>query len=81
MNDYEKFGSNLLLTFSTIIIVGLMALHISIGCKQGFVAALSAAVLGWFSAFAIIFDKPRVYLLLIVLAVIAVGVSITYYVK
>lgn len=81
MNDYEKFATNLLLTFSTIIIVGLMALHIKIGNKAGFVYALSSAVLGWFSAFAMIFDKPRVYLWLIILAVVAVGCSITCYVK
>lgn len=81
MNDYEKFAANLLLTFSTIIIVGLMALHIKIGDKYGFVYALSSGVLGWFSAVAMIFDKPRIYLWLIVLAIIAVGCSITCYVK
>lgn len=81
MNDYEKFATNLLLVFSSIIIVGLMLLHIEIGNKPGFVYALSAAVFGWFSAFAMIFDKPRIYFWLIILAIIAVACSITCYVK
>lgn len=81
MNDYEKFATNLLLVFSSIIIVGLMALHIKIGNKPGFVYALSSGVFGWLSAFAMIFDKPRIYFWLIILAVIAVGCSITCYVK
>lgn len=81
MNDYEKFATALLLAFSVLIIGGLMALHIEIGNKPGFMFALSGAIVGWFSAFAIVFDKPRVYLLLIILAIICVGLSITCYVK
>ena len=81
MTDYEKFATNLLLAFSSIIIVGLMALHIKLGNKPGFIYALSASVLGWFSAFAIIFDKPKLYLLLVILAIVSVGCSITCYVK
>lgn len=81
MNDYEKFATALLLAFSVLIIGGLMALHIEIGNKPGFMFALASAVMGWFSAFAIVFDKPKAYLLLIILAIVCVGFSITCYVK
>jgi len=81
MDDYEKFATALLLVFGALIVGGMMALHIAIGSKAGFLFALGAGIVGWFSAFAILFDKPRVYFWLIILAVLCVATSIGIYVK
>ncbi|AQS41339.1 MAG: Hypothetical protein BHV28_06360 [Candidatus Tokpelaia hoelldobleri] len=81
MDDYERFAARLLIVFSAVIIGGLMAMHITVYSKAGFLFALSAAVFGWFSAFAVLFDKPRVYFWLIVVAVLCVGASIGVYVR
>lgn len=81
MDDYEKVATTLLIMFGALIIGGLMAVHIAILNKPGFLFALSAGVFGWFSAFAVLFNKPRLYLGLIVLAVIGVALSISFLVK
>ncbi|EJF90389.1 hypothetical protein [Bartonella tamiae] len=81
MDDYEKFAVGLLIMFGMLIIGGLMAVHIVTLNKPGFIFALSAGVVGWFSAFAILFDRPRMYLGFIVLAIICVAISIGLYVR
>ncbi|WP_208432463.1 hypothetical protein [Bartonella taylorii] len=81
MDDYEKFATGLLIVFGALIIGGLMAMHIALTNKPGFLFALAAAVVGWFSAFAVIFDKPKVYLGLIILAMLCVASSISIYVS
>jgi len=81
MDDYEKFACALLLAFSVLIIAALMSLHIVLGNKPGFLFALAGGVAGWFSAFAILFDRPRIYFWLIVAAVLCVGASIGLYVR
>lgn len=81
MDDYEKVATSLLIIFGALIIGGLMLVHIAIGNKPGFLFALSAGVFGWFSAFAVLFNKPKLYLSLIVLSVMAVAGSITFLVK
>jgi len=81
MDDYEKFASALLLAFSVLIIAAMMVLHIVMGNKAGFLFALSGGIIGWFSAFAILFDRPRIYFWLIVVAVLCVAASIGFYVR
>lgn len=81
MDDYEKFATGLLIIFGALIIGGLMAVHIVNMNRPGFLFALGAGVMGWFSSFAIIFDKPKIYLWTIILAVACVGVSIGIYVR
>jgi len=82
MDDYEKFATKLLLAFSVVIIVAMMVVHIQItGSKAGFLLALGASIIGWLSAFAILFDRPRLYFWLIVAAVLCVSGSITLYVR
>ncbi|VEJ45738.1 hypothetical protein [Bartonella vinsonii] len=81
MDDYEKFATGLLIVFGALIIGGLMAMHIVLMNKPGFLFALAAAIVGWFSAFAVLFDKPKVYLGLIILAMLCVASSITIYVS
>jgi len=81
MDDYEKFATGLLIVFGALIIGSLMAMHIATVNKAGFLFALAAAVIGWFSAFAILFDKPRGYFWMIVAAVLCVAMSIAQYVR
>lgn len=80
MDDYEKYATGLLIVFGALIISGLMAVNLVIYDKAGFLFALSAAVVAWFSAFAVLFDKPRIYGLLLAVAVGLVGASIGAYV-
>ncbi|WP_208441129.1 hypothetical protein [Bartonella raoultii] len=81
MDDYEKFATGLLVIFGALIIGGLMAVHIVLMNKPGFLFALTAAIFGWFSAFAVLFDKPKVYLALIMLAILCIASSIGVYVN
>lgn len=81
MDDYEKFATGLLIIFGALVIGGLMAMHIAIANKPGFLFALSGGIVGWFSAFAVLFDKPRLYLVMIIVAVICVACSIGIYVR
>ncbi|WP_336276461.1 hypothetical protein [Bartonella sp. CB178] len=81
MDDYEKFATNLLIAFGALIISSLLVVHIVLMNKPGFLFALAAAVVGWFSAFAILFDKPKVYLGLIIVAILCVSSSIGIYVS
>lgn len=81
MGDYEKFATGLLIVFGALIIGGLMAVHIMLMNKPGFLFALAAAIISWFSAFAVLFDKPKVYLVLIILAMLCVASSISVYVS
>ncbi|WP_332065956.1 hypothetical protein [Bartonella sp. CB189] len=81
MDDYEKFATGLLIVFGALIIGSLMAMHIALMNKTGFLFALAAAIIGWFSAFAILFDKPKSYLVLIMLTILCVSSSIGVYVS
>ena len=81
MDDYEKVATALLILFGALIIGGLMAVHIAVGNKAGFIFALSGGIVGWFSAFAILLDRPKIYLGLIILAVLCVAMSVGIYVR
>ncbi|WP_455476403.1 hypothetical protein [Bartonella sp. B17] len=81
MDDYEKFATGLLIVLGALIIGGLMAVHIVFMNKPGFLFALAAAIVGWFSAFAVLFDKPRIYFGLVTLAILCVAFSISIYVN
>lgn len=80
MDDYERYATGLLIVFGALIIGGLMAVNITIGDKPGFLFALAAAIVAWVSAFAVLFDRPRFYGIMIALAVVLTGASIGAYV-
>ncbi|GGA80135.1 hypothetical protein GCM10011491_04290 [Brucella endophytica] len=80
MDDYERYATGLLIVFGALIIGGLMAVNITVGDKPGFLFALGAAIVAWGSAFAVLFDRPRIYGLMIAAAVALVGASIAAYV-
>jgi len=70
----------LMIVFGALIIGGLMAANLYHGDKPGFLFALGAAVVSWFAAFAVLFDKPRVYGVMIAVAIGLVAASIGAYV-
>lgn len=76
MDDYERYATGLLIVFGALIVGGLMAASLYYGDKPAFLFALGAAVTAWFSAFAVLFDKPRVYGAMIAIAVGLVAASI-----
>jgi hypothetical protein len=76
MDNYEKYAIAVIITFGALVIAGLMAVTIAWGDKPGFLFALGACVLAWISGHAVLFDKPRIYGLLIVGAAALVGASI-----
>ncbi|PRD43338.1 hypothetical protein C5748_11530 [Phyllobacterium phragmitis] len=80
MDDYERYATGLLIVFGALIIGGLMAVNITVADKPGFLFALGAAIVAWFSAFAVLFDRPRLYGIMIATAIALVGASIGAYV-
>ncbi len=65
MDNFEKYALALMVVFGALIIGGLMAVHIAWEHKAGFLYALGAAVVVWAAGFAVLFDKPRLYGLLL----------------
>lgn len=80
MDDYEKYAMGMMIVFGAVIISALMTVHLVVYDKAGFLLALGAAVIAWFSAFAVLLDKPRVYGGLIAIAIGLVAASIGVYV-
>lgn len=76
MDDYERYATGLMIVFGAVIIAGLMAANLYHDDKPGFLFALGAGVVAWFSAFAVLFDKPRVYGVMIAIAIGLVAASI-----
>jgi hypothetical protein len=67
-DNYEKYAIAVIIVFGAVIIGGLMAVTISLGDRSGFFFALGAATAAWIAGHAMLFDRPRVYGVLIVVA-------------
>ncbi|MBX8801099.1 hypothetical protein [Pseudochrobactrum asaccharolyticum] len=80
MDDYEKYAMGMMIVFGALIIGALITVNLVVYDKPGFLFALGAAVVAWFSAFAVLLDKPRVYGALIAVAIGLVAASIGAYV-
>jgi hypothetical protein len=76
MDSVEKFALSIMLVFGALVIGGLMAVGIAWNDKPGFLFALAAAIIVWISAFAVLFGKPTIYGVLLVLAGCLVAASI-----
>ncbi|MBA8881280.1 MULTISPECIES: hypothetical protein [Phyllobacterium] len=81
MDNFEKYALALMVVFGALIIGGLMAVHIAWVHKAGFLYALSAAVVVWAAGFAVLFDKPRVYGFLLLVAAGFITASIVVLVR
>jgi hypothetical protein len=81
MDNFEKYALALMVVFGALIIGGLMAVHIAWAHKAGFLYALGAAVVVWSAGFAVLFDKPRVYGLLLLCAIALITASVVVIVR
>jgi hypothetical protein len=67
-DNYEKYAIAVIIVFGAVIIGGLMTANLVYGDRSGFLFALGSATAAWIAGHAILFDRPRVYGGLIVLA-------------
>ena len=67
-DNYEKYAIAVIIVFGALVIGGLMAASIAAGDRSGFLFALGAATSAWIAGHAMLFDRPGVYGLLVVLA-------------
>ncbi|MEK1854620.1 MAG: hypothetical protein AAAC48_22850 [Phyllobacterium sp.] len=81
MDNFEKYALALMVVFGALIIGGLMAVHIAWAHKAGFLYALGAAIVVWAAGFAVLFDKPRLYGLLLLVATSLITASVVVLVR
>ncbi|MEK1888676.1 MAG: hypothetical protein AAAB35_14130 [Phyllobacterium sp.] len=81
MDNFEKYALAIMVVFGALIIGGLMAVHIAWIHKAGFLFALGAAVVVWSAGFAVLFDKPRLYGLLLLIATALITASVVVLVR
>ena len=77
MDHFEKLGFAIMVVFGAIVIVGLIGVGIAWNDKPAFLYALSAASAVWVSSFAVVFDRPRIFGLMLIVAMVLVGLSVT----
>ncbi|MGH6860683.1 MAG: hypothetical protein ACRECY_10525 [Phyllobacterium sp.] len=77
MDRFETFATWIFIVFGALIIGGLMAFGIATGDKPTFLFALAAACGAFFLGFAVIFDRPRLYGLILFAAFICIAGSVT----
>jgi hypothetical protein len=76
-DNYEKYAIAVIIVFGALIIGGLMAASIAAADRSGFLFALGSATAAWIAGHAMLFDRPGVYGLLVVLAaLLAAGSTI-----
>ncbi|CAG1005219.1 MAG: hypothetical protein F9K19_06595 [Rhizobiaceae bacterium] len=77
-DNYEKYAIAVIIVFGAVIIGGLMAATIAFGDRSGFLFALGSATAAWIAGHAMLFDRPRFYGGLIVIATLmAIAATIT----
>ncbi len=67
-DNYEKYAIAVIIVFGAVIICGLMTANLVYGDRSGFLFALGSATAAWIAGHAMLFDRPRVYGVLIVVA-------------
>ncbi|MGD9914356.1 MAG: hypothetical protein AB7S80_09750 [Rhizobiaceae bacterium] len=78
-DNYERYAIAVIIVFGAVITLGLMAAGIATANRPVFFLALGSASAGWIAGHAMLFDRPRVYGVLILLAaVLAVASAIKF---
>lgn len=77
MDHFEQLGFAIMVIFGAIVISGLIAVGVAWTDKAAFLYALSAAGTVWASSFAVVFDRPRIFGLLLVITIVLIGLSVT----
>ena len=67
-DNYEKYAVAVIIVFGALILGGLMAVNIAYGVRSGFLYALGGSTAAWIAGHAMLFDRPRVYGGLIIVA-------------
>jgi hypothetical protein len=67
-DNYEKYAVAVIIVFGALIIGGMMAAGLAMGDRPAFLWSFGAAFLAWVSGHAILFDRPRIYGVLIIAA-------------
>lgn len=67
-DNYEKYAIAVIIVFGAVIVGGLMGASIGFDNRIGFLFALGSALAGWIAGHAMLFDRPRIYGMLIVIA-------------
>lgn len=67
-DNYEKYAIAVIIVFGAVVVSGLMAASIGFGHRSGFLFALGSATAGWIAGHAMLFDRPRIYGVLIAVA-------------
>lgn len=67
-DNYEKYAIAVIIVFGAMIVGGLMGATIGFGNRTGFLFALGSATAGWVAGHAMLFDRPRLYGILIAIA-------------
>lgn len=75
-DNFDKAGIAVIIVFGALLLGGLMAANLVVGDRNGFLLALGAAFSAYLAGYAVLFDLPRVYAFLIVVAA-ALGVAST----
>lgn len=68
-DNYEKYAVAVIIVFGALMVGGLMAAGLSTGDRPAFLWALGGGFFGWISGFSVLFDKPRLYGGLIMVAI------------
>ncbi len=74
--DSEHFAVMLMVVFGSLILGALMAVGIFWHDKSTFLFALAATICAWSAAFPVLFDKPRLYGILLVVCVVLTAGSV-----
>ncbi|HEU4987533.1 MAG TPA: hypothetical protein VFT89_10765 [Rhizobiaceae bacterium] len=78
MNDnFEQYAVAVIIVFGALIVGGLMGATIGFGERDGFFFALGSATAAWIAGHALLFDRPRLYGGLVVVAILmAIGATL-----
>lgn len=66
--NYDTYAVAIIVAFSSIIIGGLMAASLTYGEKDAFFFALGSATAAWLAGYAVFFDRPRSFMVLVGIA-------------
>ena len=67
-DNYEKYAVAVIIVFGSLLIGGQMAAGLAMGDRPAYLWALGAAFFGWLAGHAVLFDRPRIYGGLVIVA-------------
>lgn len=74
-DNFETYAVSVIIVFGALVIGGLMAGSLHFGGRDAFLFALGAATSAWIAGHALLFDKPRFYVVFVVVSVAMAGAS------